>query len=73
MTIPVTAKGPLNDISYSVDPRFALDIAKGLPGALLNTGKQAGNATQDAAKGAGGLLQQGAKGAGGLLRGILGQ
>lgn len=73
LTIPVTAKGPLDDISYGVDPRFALDMAKNLPGALLDTGKQAGSATEDAAKGAGGLLQQGAKGAGGLLRGILGR
>lgn len=73
MTIPVTAKGPLDNISYGVDPRFALDIAKGAGGLLLDTGKQAGGVTQDAAKGAGGLLQQGAKGAGGLLRGILGK
>ncbi|MCG4878181.1 hypothetical protein L0N00_17270, partial [Eggerthella lenta] len=30
LTIPVTAKGPLSDISYGVDPRFALDMAKNL-------------------------------------------
>lgn len=57
MTIPVTAKGPLSDISYGVDPKFALDMAKGLPDALLNTGKQGGGAAKDAAKGAGGLLR----------------
>jgi AsmA protein len=57
LTIPVTAKGPLSDISYGVDPKFALDMAKSLPGSLLNTGKQAGGATKDAAKGAGGLLR----------------
>ena len=57
LTIPVTAKGPLSDISYGVDPKFALDMAKSLPGSLLNTGKQAGGATKDAAKGAEGLLR----------------
>ena len=57
MTIPVTAKGPLSDISYGVDPKFALDMAKKLPGALLDTGKQAGGVTKDATKGAGGLLR----------------
>ncbi|WP_374288077.1 AsmA family protein [Desulfovibrio desulfuricans] len=57
LTIPVTAKGPLSDISYGVDPKFALDMAKNLPGTLVNTGKQAGGVTKDAAKGAGGLLR----------------
>ncbi|WP_374281491.1 AsmA family protein [Desulfovibrio sp.] len=57
LTIPVTAKGPLSDISYGVDPKFALDMAKKLPGALLDTGKQAGGVTKDATKGAGGLLR----------------
>lgn len=57
LTIPVTAKGPLSDISYGVDPKFALDMAKSLPGALINTGKQAGGVTKDAAKGAGGLVR----------------
>ena len=57
MTIPVTARGPLSDISYGVDPKFALDMAKNLPGALFNTGKQAGGATKDATKGAEGLVR----------------
>ena len=57
LTIPVTAKGPLSDISYGVDPKFALDMAKNLPGALINTGKQAGGVTKDATKGAGGLIR----------------
>ena len=57
LTIPVTARGPLRDISYGVDPKFALDMAKSLPGTLVNTGKQAGGVTKDAAKGAGGLLR----------------
>lgn len=57
LTIPVTAKGPLSDISYGVDPRFALDMAKNLPGALLKTGKEAGSTTKDAAKGAEGLVR----------------
>mgnify|MGYP003619026053 CR=1 FL=1 len=37
--------------------RDALDMAKSLPGALINTGKQAGGTTKDAAKGAGGLVR----------------
>ncbi len=57
MTIPVTAKGPLSDISYGIDPRFALDMAKNLPGTLLKTGKDAGTTTKDAAKGAEGLIR----------------
>lgn len=57
LTIPVTAKGPLSNISYGVDPRFALDMAKNLPGALLKTGKEAGSTTKDAAKGAEGLVR----------------
>lgn len=57
MTIPVTVKGPFSDISYGVDPRFALDMAKNLPGALLKTGKDAGNTTRDATKGAEGLVR----------------
>ena len=57
MTIPVTARGPLSDISYGVDPKFALDMAKNLPGTLFNTGKQAGGATKDATKGAEGLMR----------------
>ncbi len=57
LTIPVTAKGPLSDISCGVDPRFALDMAKNLPGALLKTGKEAGSTTKDAAKGAEGLVR----------------
>lgn len=66
MTIPVIIKGPLGNASYSIDPRFALDMAKKLPGALIDTGKNTG-------EGAGGLLQQGAKGAGGIIRGLLGR
>ena len=50
LTIPVIAKGPLNDISYGVDSRF-LDAAKNLPGNLLKTGKEAGGATGDRIRG----------------------
>ncbi|MFT4301240.1 MAG: AsmA family protein [Desulfovibrio sp.] len=69
MTVPVIVKGPFSNISYSVDPRFALDIAKKLPGLLQDTGKNAG----DSAKGAGTLLQNGARGAEGLVRGLFGK
>ena len=69
MTVPVIVKGPFSNISYSVDPRFALDMAKKLPGLLQDTGKNAG----DSAKGAGTLLQNGARGAEGLVRGLFGK
>ena len=69
MTIPVIVKGPFSNISYSVDPKFALDMAKKLPELLQNTGKNAG----DSAKGAGTLLQDGARGAEGLVRGLFGK
>ncbi|WP_165065411.1 AsmA family protein [Desulfovibrio sp. ZJ200] len=65
MTIPVMAKGPFSDIAYGVDPKFALDLAKKLPGILRNTGKESGNA--------GGALQEGLRGAGGLVKGLLGR
>ncbi|MBE6442493.1 MAG: AsmA family protein [Desulfovibrio desulfuricans] len=70
MTIPVTAHGPLDNIAFGVDPRFALDMAKALPGVLPDAGRSAG---QGAAGGAGSLLDQGARGAGDLIRGILGR
>ncbi len=70
MTIPVTAHGPLDDIAFGVDPRFALDMARNLPGVLPDLGRRAG---QGAAGGAGSLLDQGARGAGDLMRGILGR
>ncbi len=65
MTIPVTAKGPFSDIAYGVDPKFALDLAKKLPGILRDTGKERG--------GAGGALQEGLRGAGGLVKGLFGK
>ena len=50
LTIPVVAKGPLNDISYGVDSRF-LDAAKNLPANLLKTGKEAGGTAGDRIRG----------------------
>lgn len=73
MTIPVVAKGPFSDISYGVDPKFALDMARKLPGALLDGGKAAGGATQEGAQGVGGAVKKGLGGAGGLVRGLFGK
>ena len=73
MTIPVVAKGPFGNISYGVDPKFALDMARKLPGALLDGGKAAGGATRNGAEGAGGVMKKGLEGAGGLMRGLFGK
>lgn len=58
LAVPVVIKGPLQHLSYGVDPRFALDVAGKLPGVLLDTGGKAGAAGGEAVKGAGGLLRQ---------------
>ena len=73
MTIPVVAKGPFSDISYGVDPKFALDMARRLPGVLLDGGKAAGGTTRNGAEGAGGVMKKGLEGAGGLMRGLFGK
>ena len=73
MTIPVVAKGPFSNISYGVDPKFALDMARKLPGALLDGGKAAGGATRNGAAGTGGVMKKGLEGAGGLMRGLFGK
>lgn len=65
MTIPVIAKGPFSDISYGVDPKFALDLAKKLPGLLRDAGQ--GRRDVD------GALQEGLRGAGGLMKGLFGR
>lgn len=73
MTIPVVAKGPFSNISYGVDPKFALDMAGKLPGALLDGGKAAGGMVQEGAQGVGGSVKKGLEGAGGLVRGLFGK
>ena len=50
LTIPVFARGPLNDISYGVDSRF-FDAAKNLPANLLKTGKAAGGTAGERIRG----------------------
>ncbi|WP_022656389.1 AsmA family protein [uncultured Desulfovibrio sp.] len=62
MTIPVVAKGPFSDISYGVDPKFALDMAKKLL-----------SAPQDGAQGVGGAMKKGLESRGGLVRGLFGK
>lgn len=65
LNIPLTFKGPFNDVSVSVDPKFALELGRKLgtaPGAL-------GRGVRDL--GAAGAA--GAGKAGGLVRGLLGR
>ena len=73
MNIPVVAHGPFSDISCGLDPKFALDMARQLPGVLLDTGKEAGTAAGHGASKTGDALRQGLEGAGGLVRGLLGR
>ncbi|MGE9986557.1 AsmA family protein [Desulfovibrio sp. SGI.169] len=73
MTIPVVVRGPFGNISYGVDPKFALDMAGKLPGALLDGGKTAGGMVQDGAQGVGGAVKKGLDGTGGLVRGLFGK
>lgn len=73
MTIPVVVRGPFSNLSYGVDPKFALDMAGKLPGALLGGGKAAGSGVQDGAQGVGGAVKKGLDGASGLVRGLFGK
>jgi len=77
MNIPVVAQGPFSNITYGVEPRFALDMARKLPEALLEAGRAAGGTARDGAQGAGqnagDALKKGLDGAGGLIRGLLGR
>lgn len=66
VNVPVTAKGPFNDISFGVDPKFALDMATTLPGALLQKGAEGGG-------NAGSTIKDKARDAGGLIKGLLGR
>lgn len=67
LNIPLTFKGPLSDVSVSVDPKFALELGRklgNLPGVSGVTGG-AGNA--------GTSVRDGLGKAGGLVRGLLGR
>ncbi|MDO5483487.1 MAG: AsmA family protein [Desulfovibrionaceae bacterium] len=77
MSIPLIAQGPFSNISFGIDPKFALDMARKLPAALLEAGKDAGSTaregTQGAAGNAGSALKKGLEGAEGLVRGLFGK
>lgn len=68
MNIPVVAKGPFNNISYGVDPKFALDVARKLPG-LLNRGRTGGSAAEKTGQDA----PRGADAVRGLMEGLFGR
>lgn len=64
MTIPLIIRGPFDDISYSADPRFALDAASKLPAILQGKTPKSGTDPQ---------RQDDMRGAGDLIRGLFGR
>ena len=73
MQIPVTISGPLANLSYGVDPKWAARMLMRAPGALLEGGKSAGGAAGDAAKAAGNKTGDVVRGLGGAVKGLFGQ
>ena len=73
MQIPVTVKGPLADLSYGVDPKWAAQQTLRVGGAILQGGKSAGGAVVDGGKAAGGKAGSAAEGAGKLVKGLFGR
>lgn len=73
MDIPVLFEGPFDNLSFSLDPRFALDAVKGLGSSLLDGGKKAGNAAGDTARDAGTGIGGAVRDAGGAIRGLFGR
>ena len=65
MTIPLIIRGPFSNISYSADPRFALDAASKLPDILQGKSKKNSTATPQ--------RQDETHGPGGLIRGLFGR
>nr|WP_296983166.1 AsmA family protein [uncultured Desulfovibrio sp.] len=64
MTIPLIIRGPFDNISYSADPRFALDAASKLPAILQGKTSKSGTDPQ---------RQDDMRGAGDLIRGLFGR
>lgn len=50
MDVPVNIEGPLVNLSYSLDPRFTVNVLKGVGEAVLNGGKDAGSLAVDTGK-----------------------
>lgn len=73
LNIPVNYEGPFDDLSFSLDSKFALDAVKGLGGSLLEGGKKAGSAAGETAREAGSGIGDAVRGAGGSIRGLLGR
>ena len=66
LNIPLRFKGPFDDISVSVDPKFALELGSRL-------GRLPGAAGAGAARGTGNAVRDGVGAAGGIVRGLLGR
>ena len=73
LNIPVNYEGPFDNLSFSLDSKFALDAVKGLGSNLLEGGKKAGSAAGDTARGAGNSIGGAVRDAGGAIRGLLGR
>lgn len=73
LNIPVNYEGPFDNLSFSLDSKFALDAVKGLGNNLLEGGKKAGSAAGDTARDAGSSIGGAVRGAGGAIRGLLGR
>ena len=66
-------EGPFDNLSFSLDSRFALDAVKGLGSNLLEGGRKAGGAAGDTAREAGSGIGGAVRDAGGAIRGLLGR
>lgn len=73
LNIPVNYEGPFDNLSFSLDSRFALDAVKGLGSNLLEGGRKAGGAAGDTAREAGSGIGGAVRDAGGAIRGLLGR
>ena len=73
LNIPVNYEGPFDNLSFSLDSKFALDAVKGLGSNLLEGGKKAGSAAGDTARGAGNSIGGAVRDAGSAIRGLLGR
>jgi AsmA protein len=57
LNLPVYARGPFSNLSYGLDPKFALPGLKGASDALSGAGKAAGDTAKKAKRGAKGLVK----------------
>jgi len=67
LNIPIIFDGPFNSISYALDPRFAVDMVKGVGKLILKGGESVSSHAGDVARDTGTVV----KDAAGALRGLL--